>query len=86
MKVLDGLLARGHEVVVVERELGGSSRASTSVTCGRRPPSPRPGSSARRSDLEHPPRRDTVLAAGDDAYLAGPSEELLRVLERERRG
>ena len=27
--------------------------------------------------LEHPPRRDTRLAAGDDAYLAGPYEELL---------
>ncbi len=34
--------------------------------------------------LEYPPRRDTRLAAGDDAYLAGPAEELLRVLRRER--
>jgi Trk K+ transport system NAD-binding subunit len=34
--------------------------------------------------LEHPPRRDTRLAAGDDAYLAGPYEELLQVLRRER--
>jgi Trk K+ transport system NAD-binding subunit len=33
--------------------------------------------------LEHPPRRGTELAAGDDAYLAGPYEELLRVLRRE---
>jgi len=33
--------------------------------------------------LEHPPRRGTHLAAGDDAYLAGPYEELLRVLRRE---
>jgi Trk K+ transport system NAD-binding subunit len=38
------------------------------------------------SGLEHPPRRDTRLAAGDDAYLAGPYEELLEVLKRERRG
>jgi Trk K+ transport system NAD-binding subunit len=30
--------------------------------------------------LEHPPRRDTIFAAGDAAYLAGPYEELLRVL------
>jgi Trk K+ transport system NAD-binding subunit len=36
--------------------------------------------------LEHPPRRDTRLAAGDDAYLAGPYEELLEVLKRERQG
>jgi voltage-gated potassium channel Kch len=34
--------------------------------------------------LEHPPRRDTRLAAGDDAYLAGPYEELLGILRRER--
>ena len=36
--------------------------------------------------LEHPPRRDTRLAAADDAYLAGPYEELLEVLKRERQG
>jgi Trk K+ transport system NAD-binding subunit len=36
--------------------------------------------------LEHPPRRDTQLAAGDDAFLAGPYEELLSVLRRERGG
>jgi Trk K+ transport system NAD-binding subunit len=42
--------------------------------------------SADGSDaLEHPPRRDTRLTAGDDAYLAGPYEELFRVLKRERR-
>jgi Trk K+ transport system NAD-binding subunit len=34
--------------------------------------------------LEHPPRRGTTLAAGDDAYLAGPYEELLSILRRER--
>ena len=34
--------------------------------------------------LEHPPRRDTRFAAGDQAYLVGPYEELLRVLSRER--
>ena len=36
--------------------------------------------------MEHPPRRDTRLAAGDLAYLLGPYEELLRVLSREREG
>jgi Trk K+ transport system NAD-binding subunit len=36
--------------------------------------------------LEHPPRRETRLRAGDDAYLAGPNDELLRVLRREREG
>jgi Trk K+ transport system NAD-binding subunit len=36
--------------------------------------------------LEHPPRRDTRFAAGDQAYLVGPYEELLRVLSRERAG
>jgi Trk K+ transport system NAD-binding subunit len=37
-------------------------------------------------ELEHPPRRDTRLLPGDDAYLAGPYEELQRVLRRERAG
>jgi len=41
----------------------------------------RAGANAR---LEHPPRRGTTLAAGDGAYLAGPYEELLNVLRRER--
>jgi Trk K+ transport system NAD-binding subunit len=41
---------------------------------------------AARGELEHPPRRETRLQAGDDAYLAGPYEELLRVLRREREG
>jgi Trk K+ transport system NAD-binding subunit len=36
--------------------------------------------------LEHPPRRGTILAAGDDAYLAGPYEQLFSVLQRERDG
>jgi Trk K+ transport system NAD-binding subunit len=34
--------------------------------------------------LEHPPRRDTRFAPGDQAYLAGPNEELLEVLGREQ--
>jgi Trk K+ transport system NAD-binding subunit len=33
--------------------------------------------------LEHPPRRDTRFAAGDEAYLIGPYEELLEVLRRD---
>ena len=37
-------------------------------------------------EMEYPPRRDTRLAAGDQAYLLGPYEELLRVLAREREG
>jgi Trk K+ transport system NAD-binding subunit len=43
----------------------------------------RAGASTR---LEHPPRRGTTLAAGDDAYLAGPYEQLLNLLRRERHG
>jgi Trk K+ transport system NAD-binding subunit len=39
---------------------------------------------ASGGELEHPPRRDTRLRAGDDAYLAGPYEELQRILRRER--
>ena len=35
--------------------------------------------------LEHPPRRDTRFAPGDQAYLAGPNEELLEVLRHEQR-
>lgn len=34
--------------------------------------------------LEHPPRRDTRFAGGDQAYLLGPYEELLRVLRRDQ--
>ncbi len=30
--------------------------------------------------LEYPPRRDTRLAADDEAYLAGPYEELMQIL------
>lgn len=38
----------------------------------------------RGDHLEHPPRRITRFAAGDKAYLAGPYEELLRVMRRDR--
>ena len=34
--------------------------------------------------LEHPPRRGTVFAGGDTAYLVGPYEELLQVLQRDQ--
>lgn len=37
-------------------------------------------------NLEYPPRRDTRFAAGDQAYLAGPYEELLSVMRRDRDG
>jgi Trk K+ transport system NAD-binding subunit len=36
--------------------------------------------------LEHPPRRDTRFAPGDQAYVLGPYEELLRVLRHELEG
>jgi Trk K+ transport system NAD-binding subunit len=36
-----------------------------------------------RGGFEHPPRRDTRFAAGDQAYLIGPYEELLQVLRRD---
>ncbi|HVU74654.1 MAG TPA: NAD-binding protein [Mycobacteriales bacterium] len=36
--------------------------------------------------LEHPPRRDTRFDPGDEAYLVGPSEEITRVLRRDRAG
>jgi Trk K+ transport system NAD-binding subunit len=39
-----------------------------------------------RAPLEHPPRRDTRFAAGDEAFLVGPDEELLEVLARSRAG
>ncbi len=41
----------------------------------------------RRADdgvLEHPPRRGTVFAGGDTAFLLGPYEELLQVLQRDQ--
>ena len=40
----------------------------------------------RDGRLEYPPRRDTEFMAGDRAYLAGPYEELLRVMRRDREG
>jgi Trk K+ transport system NAD-binding subunit len=40
--------------------------------------------SAAGGELEHPPRRGTVFAAGDQAFLLGPYEELLRVLQRDQ--
>lgn len=40
---------------------------------------------AERGQLEHPPRRGTRFAGGDEAYLLGPYEELLRVLRRDQR-
>jgi Trk K+ transport system NAD-binding subunit len=36
--------------------------------------------------LEHPPRRDTRVAAGDEAYLVGPYSELLDVLRHHHSG
>jgi voltage-gated potassium channel Kch len=36
------------------------------------------------ASLEHPPRRDTRLSPGDDAFLAGPYIELLEVLRHDR--
>jgi Trk K+ transport system NAD-binding subunit len=44
------------------------------------------GRSDSGGELDYPPRRDTRLLAGDDAYLAGPYDELQRVLRREREG
>jgi Trk K+ transport system NAD-binding subunit len=38
----------------------------------------------RDGQLEHPPRRDTRLRGGESAYLAGPFEELMGLLARER--
>jgi Trk K+ transport system NAD-binding subunit len=38
---------------------------------------------AGSGELEHPARRYTRFAAGDDAYVVGPYEELLDLLERD---
>ena len=38
---------------------------------------------AGKAELEHPPRRATRFAPGDHAYLIGPYEELLAVLQRD---
>ncbi|MEA2208494.1 MAG: hypothetical protein QOF54_971 [Solirubrobacteraceae bacterium] len=42
------------------------------------------GRGAGAAALEHPPRRDTRLERGDDAYLVGPYAELLEVLRHDR--
>lgn len=39
---------------------------------------------AATGELDYPPRRGTAFAAGDDAYVVGPYEELLAVLEHQR--
>jgi voltage-gated potassium channel Kch len=41
-------------------------------------------SRAAGGELEHPPRRGTVFAGGDEAFLLGPYEELLGVLQRDQ--
>jgi Trk K+ transport system NAD-binding subunit len=37
-------------------------------------------------ELEHPPRRDTTFAAGDEAYLVGLPDEVMQVLRRDAPG
>ena len=37
-------------------------------------------------ELEYPPRRDTRFSPGDEAFLLGPSDELLAVLQRNHHG
>ncbi len=39
---------------------------------------------AATGEVEYPPRRGTEFGAGDDAYVVGPYEELLAVLEHQR--
>jgi voltage-gated potassium channel Kch len=39
---------------------------------------------AAGGELEHPPRRGTLFAGGDEAFLLGPYEELLHVLQRDQ--
>jgi Trk K+ transport system NAD-binding subunit len=41
---------------------------------------------AGTGELEHPPRSGTRFGPGDEAYLVGPYEELLAVLERDALG
>ena len=41
-------------------------------------------SRAGAQTLEHPPRRGTRFEGGDEAYLLGPYDELLRVLRRDQ--
>ena len=36
-------------------------------------------------DFEHPPRRGTRFEGGDQAYLLGADEEILRVLRQDQR-
>jgi Trk K+ transport system NAD-binding subunit len=44
------------------------------------------GRTRENGRLEHPPRRDTEFRGGDQAYLVGPYDELLRVLRSDQRG
>lgn len=39
-----------------------------------------------RRGLEYPPRRDTTVRGGDEAFLVGPYEQMLDLVRRERTG
>ena len=41
---------------------------------------------AEGGELEHPPRRDTTFAAGDEAYLVGLPDAVMQVLRRDAPG
>ena len=70
----------GRVVVAPVGGLGGMSMADLSarvrVFALRR--------SSGASALEHPPRGDSVFEPGDEAFLIGPHEELVDILQRDQ--
>jgi hypothetical protein len=75
-----GLIVAGTTLVTTRRAVvrGRGPGPRGAVAAIRRAAGPR--------GLEHPPRRDTTLAADEDAYLVGPYAELLEVLRHDREG
>lgn len=89
MQVVQGLQARGTDVVVVERDesnryLAQARSLGVPVVVADAIRTRVIALSRAGGGLEYPPRRGTRFAAGDQAYLVGPYEELLRVLRQDQ--
>lgn len=97
VRVVEQLRDAGQDVVVVDeaapealrrevRRLGAGLLVADATEVEALDAAGLAGSSADPDGLEHPPRRDTRVAAGDEAYLVGPYSELLDVLRHHRSG
>jgi len=84
-----GSFTVGHQPFLVGRLTVAPGRGLDGLAMRHLPARTRVVALSRAADggrLEHPPRRDTRFAPGDQAYLLGPYEELLRVLRHQHEG